>query len=369
MSWLHLQKFLKLCLEFIFGAKFFCVTKSNIASLIAFFSQLKSIFLLLILFQFNTGFASLKYSTIEKAKLCNLSIVSSKLQEVSNDIFWEKNLTNKQNDSTNYGSGFFYHLDADSKTQIILTNFHVIQSALNEGLFIFGCNSKLCKEIKPIMIDKEADIAMLTGSEEFECIGDLDFELSPTEGDEIFIYGNKLGLGNSLSHGFVSSANKEVSQNNLVHLLDINAGDGNSGGAVVLANSNKIIGMLKSIYSRGNTSLVFAIPVDTILNSIQKMQNILELERNLEFEILENEKGIYFVQTRDSVFFESIPLTNSDQIHSIDSKFVSSKVEVLHDLYIFLNDESRDGLKVVFISRDGELKSARFIKHKFQSTL
>ncbi len=361
--------FFKLYLKFLFKIEFFCVTVLNAITLFVFHVKPKKLLPLLVVFQVNYAFASLKHSTIETAKLCNISIVSSKKQELSKDIFWEKSSTKKQNDSTNYGSGFFQHLDADGKNQIILTNFHVIQNALNEGLFIFGCNSKICKEIKPIMIDKEADIAMLTGGEEFECTEHSKFELSPIEGEEIFTYGNKLGLGNSLSRGILASINKEVSQNNLVHLLDINAGEGNSGGAVLLANSNKIIGMLKSIYSSGNTSLVFALPVDTILTSIQKMQNILELEGNLEFEILENNKGIYFVQTKDALFFESIPITPSDQIHSINSKFVSSKVEVLHDLYIFLNDESRDGLKIVFVSSDGELKSVRFVKNKFQSTL
>ena len=304
-------------------------------------------------------------STLNSVKLCTLSIVSSKEGYINDEIFYRKDISKKLNHDIHYGTGFFYSADK-TNTKSILTNFHVVENAIKEKLKIIGCNSEVCNLLEVAMIDKKSDIAILTTKEEFNCENALSLESNPPEASKIFIFGNKFGLKNSFAFGSIGAINRQVSDTQSFHIIDVNAGDGNSGGPIFLENSTKVVGMLKSIYSAGGfSSTVFAITTNDIEKSIKKMESILQLEEQLDFNIVQEDERIYFIKNKnENGFFEKFSLQPSDEIQYIEKKPVNSKVEILYDIYEFLRDDTRLTLKVVFVSNDGNLKNTILVKYR-----
>lgn len=324
-------------------------------------------FLNLTFFSFFTfcafGFVNLE---VQKAiKSCTLSIVSSGEINPNETSFYKKNPERDSKISFNHGTGFYYSENQNSP-KYILTNFHVIEDALKANNKILACNHESCFEIKVKMIDKMNDLAMLYPKEEgvLVCKESLTMAENFNETTRILVYGNKLGLGSSFSDGIVASKNHKVSESEIFHLLDANVGYGNSGSPVFLYNTTKIIGVLKAVYSAsGSSQIAFVLPIETVKSSINRMKKILELETVLEFEILEDDGKFFFNLNNNQVYFEKFEIKNSDQIQSINGKFVASKPEILYDIYRFLESED-EGFLITYASSDKKLKNLRLKKYR-----
>ncbi len=306
---------------------------------------------------FNVS-ASFSPVALDEVKSCVVSIVHSSEEINPKTIFVKKSLSEQIKSNITHGTGFIYRGN-------VITNFHVLEQALKNKYKIFGCTENICIELKPLALEKGNDLAMLSPLQDFECKKSLSFTLNANEGDEVVIYGNKFGLGGSFLFGHISALNKNVSENEVYNFIDVNVGYGNSGGAVFL-KTGEIMGVLKSLYlpsSGGGTSIAFTITADETIKSIEKMNDMLEFEKTLEFEILEENDDIYLLANNENVYFENLPFSGKIQIQSINKRFVSSKVEVLHDVYNFILGDD-EALKLTQVTRDKKLRNITFKKQR-----
>ncbi len=324
-------------------------------------------FVLLALTLFFTANAStLTLDVISKVKSCTFAIFSSSENFNKSSSFYKKSLGESISSNASYGTGF---LTSYKNTLILLTNFHVVESPLKNKNKIFACNSEGCFEFVVSMIDKERDVAILKQIENFafKCKEGVKFLPNPSQTSEIFIFGNKFGLGNSFAFGHLASPFHKISENEKYHIIDVNAGYGNSGGAV-FSFDGSALGMLKSIYLNNANQMVFAISTEDVIKSIEKMQEILDFADVLEFEIKEEGDDIFLVKNNESLYFEKLPFQKV-RVQSINKKFVSSKAEVLYDIYQFVNNGEEEVLRLGFASLDGKLKTLNLRKNRRESNI
>lgn len=305
-------------------------------------------------------------ASLSNIESCSLALVVSSQESNNVDNLFYKN-TSKINSS--FGTAFFYYDDI-KKHYYILTNLHVVEKALKKNNIIYGCNNEMnCKKFQLLAIDKKFDLAFLSPIDLIEFPKNCNFQISNDfeNTDPVLIYGNKFGMGLSFAKGIVAAKNIKIEKDgdeNEVHFFDINAGYGNSGGAVFLEKSNQIISIVNSIYSAGNTNgITFGITGINIKTSIERMNEMLDTQNILEFTILEKENNIFIQVNSENIFFEKINLRNTDQIQTLGKKQINNKVEFLYEIYNFLNSDIED-LPITAITADKKLKSLRLKKYR-----
>ena len=305
-------------------------------------------------------------ANISNIKSCTFSLVVTSSEVQDFESFFYKN-TSKVGIS--YGTAFYYYNEA-KKQNYILTNFHVIEKAFKKNIQIVGCNDKLeCEQFEVVSIDKKFDLAILQPIQKIEGNKNCGFIISNDfkESDKILIYGNKLGMGNSFSYGIVSKIDSKLEndgEESIVNFFDVNAGYGNSGGAIFLENSNKIVGILTTIYSSNNSSaIVFGITPANILTSIKRMNEMLEIEKIIEFNIIEKDNNIYFEMNNENIFFQKINIKNTDQIQTIGRKPISNKIEAVYEIYNFIDGDAEE-IPIAVITADKRLRSVRLKKYR-----
>ena len=173
------------------------------------------------------------------------------------------------------------------KNGLIVTNFHVIDGG-QEIRVVLNNNREF--KAKIVMVDKNADLALLKideESEEFPCIDIRDADELKI-GDDVLAIGNPYGIGQSSSRGIVSAlASRFGGSKDFRSYIQTDAAvnKGNSGGALISLEMNaagdikgRLVGITTAIASSdgGFQGLSFAVPS----NMIKPM--VISYERGLK---------------------------------------------------------------------------------------
>lgn len=157
---------------------------------------------------------------------------------------------NQNGQQISQGSGFFV-----SQTQIV-TCLHVLRDA-------YRAEIKLSDDsLRPILgllaEDQARDLALLKADASGVRITPLEFSrFLPKEGEQVFVFGSPMGLGNSLSDGIVSAIRGLKDIGNIIQITaPISAG---SSGSAVVNSSGQVVG-IASLQILAGQNLNFAVP-------------------------------------------------------------------------------------------------------------
>ncbi len=170
------------------------------------------------------------------------------------------------------GSGSIYKTNTTSS--YIITNNHVIESALTSGTITveFADGSEIAATV--VGRDRMYDVAVLLvkkGNLPAIALGDSS---KVSVGDEVLAIGSPLGLANTVTRGIISALNRPVTAGTTDSTSYVNAiqtdaaiNPGNSGGALVDAQGriigvNSAIATLTSGGTSGSIGLGFSIPIN-----------------------------------------------------------------------------------------------------------
>jgi putative serine protease PepD len=179
------------------------------------------------------------------------------------------------------GSGSIYR--TNSTSSYIITNNHVIESAITTGTIKveFADGSDIPATI--VGRDRVYDIAVLLvrkGNLPVIAVGDSS---KVSVGDEVLAIGSPLGLSNTVTQGIVSALNRPVTAGTADSFSYVNAiqtdaaiNPGNSGGALVdtrgrIIGVNSAIATLSSGGTSGSIGLGFAIPMNEAKRVIEEI--------------------------------------------------------------------------------------------------
>ncbi len=150
---------------------------------------------------------------------------------------------------------------------IIITNYHVIQSA--QGILIALIDGRTFSA-KVILADKRTDIAILQIENGGIPLPYIEFGDSDQLkiGDTIVAIGNPFGIGQTVTSGIISARSRAtvgISDFRFFIQTDAAINPGNSGGPLVSAEG-KLVGINTAIYSRsgGSHGLGFAVPINLV---------------------------------------------------------------------------------------------------------
>jgi S1-C subfamily serine protease len=172
-----------------------------------------------------------------------------------------------------YGSGFVY-----DKSGYIITNYHVVSSAIN---IVVTFNDGNSYSAKLVGTDPYGDIAVI------KLVDPVNENLVPVifsnstnlkVGDPVLAIGNPYGLDNTLTFGIISQMGRLLPDSDSGYSIpnviqtDAAINPGNSGGPLINLNGS-VIGMNTAIFSNTGayTGVGFAIPSYDILRAIPSL--------------------------------------------------------------------------------------------------
>jgi putative serine protease PepD len=170
------------------------------------------------------------------------------------------------------GSGWVYR--SNSTSSFIVTNNHVISSAVTSGTIRVELTNGDQFTARILGRDPGYDIAVLQiqkGNLPALVLGD---STKVSVGDPVLAVGSPLGLASTVTSGIISALNRPVSAGNIDAQSYVNAiqtdaaiNPGNSGGALIDAQGrivgvNSAIATLSSGGASGSIGLGFAIPIN-----------------------------------------------------------------------------------------------------------
>ena len=180
-----------------------------------------------------------------------------------------------------YGSGSGIIIGQNDDEILIVTNNHVVDSATSVEI-VFDDDSTAAATIKGT--DSSSDLAVVAVN-----VSDLSedtlnhikiatlgssSEMKP--GQLVIAIGNALGYGQSVTVGYVSALDREVTVDGVTMTLlqtDAAINPGNSGGALLNANG-EVIGINSVKYASEDVEGIgFAIPVDSAIPIINELMN------------------------------------------------------------------------------------------------
>ncbi|MDP6641627.1 MAG: trypsin-like peptidase domain-containing protein [Nitrososphaerales archaeon] len=142
------------------------------------------------------------------------------------------------------GSGFMYSINSSTTTNLIVTNWHVVEDA---------------SEIEVEFYDKSRINAVIVGEDAYSDIAVIRVPTSPSDstplklgnssnlyiGQQLVAIGNPLGLTQSLSSGFVSQVNRQIELDEVpiivpVLQIDLTIAPGSSGGPLFDLSANVV---------------------------------------------------------------------------------------------------------------------------------
>ena len=219
-------------------------------------------------------------SGVSESVLPSIVAIDVKTTQTSTDVFGRT----YEQDASGSGSGII--VAQDSKNIYIATNNHVVADAST-----FNDKSVYSATVKGT--DSDSDLAVVEvplsklsadtlSNIKVAKLGDSD---KVKVGAQAIAIGNALGYGTSVTVGYISAKDREVSgEDNTMKLLQTDAAinPGNSGGALV-DSSGAVIGINSSKYADTSVEgMGFAIPINTaipIINDIVKAQTVSEDEQ------------------------------------------------------------------------------------------
>jgi S1-C subfamily serine protease len=168
------------------------------------------------------------------------------------------------------GSGFVYN---SSGKIVIVTNYHVVQSAVNITVTFLDGNGYSAAVLGS---DPYADLAVLSANATQGEYKPLEMVSSSTleVGDPVIAVGNPYGLAGSMTNGIVSAMGRTITEDMtgsypIADIIQTSTpiNSGNSGGPL-LNYQGQVIGITTAIISNSQ-GLGFAIPSSTILREIE----------------------------------------------------------------------------------------------------
>ncbi len=223
-------------------------------------------------------------SGVSESVLPSIVAIDVKTTQTSTDVFGRT----YEQDASGSGSGII--VAQDSKNIYIATNNHVVADASSVSV-TFNDKSVYSATVKGT--DSDSDLAVVEvplsklsadtlSNIKVATLGDSD---KVKVGAQSIAIGNALGYGTSVTVGYISAKDREVSgEDNTMKLLQTDAAinPGNSGGALV-DSSGAVIGINSSKYADTSVEgMGFAIPINTaipIINDIVKAQTVSEDEQ------------------------------------------------------------------------------------------
>lgn len=184
------------------------------------------------------------------------------------------------------GSGSGIIIGQNSGEVLIVTNNHVVSGA-NRVEIVFCDESKAQAIIKGTSATSDLAVVAVPFSEltsetasliRVARIGDSD---SVKVGQMAIAIGNALGYGQSVTVGYISALNREVTVENVTYTLiqtDAAINPGNSGGAL-LNQYGEVIGINSVKYSNYSVEgMGFAIPISNVREIIENLSNREQLD-------------------------------------------------------------------------------------------
>ena len=162
------------------------------------------------------------------------------------------------------GSGVIVKYDEDKKVAYILTNAHVVESAVRVMVKI---SREISKKAKIVGIDKKTDVAVIKINT--EGIPDIEKRVAKLGdsdrlrvGQLVIAIGNPLGLERTVTVGVISALRRSIGVTQYENFIQTDAAinPGNSGGPLVNTDG-EVIGINTAIIANAQ-GLGFAIPIN-----------------------------------------------------------------------------------------------------------
>lgn len=251
-------------------------------------------------------------------------------------------------------SGTGIILGQSDRELLIVTNNHVIEDAVQVTVE-FCDKTTAVAEIKgteegddlAVVSVKLEDISMDTTRQiRLASIGDSD---AVKMGEFVIAIGNALGYGQSVTVGYVSALDREVTADGVtLNLIQVDAAinPGNSGGALLNANG-EVVGINSVKYSDTKVERVgYAIPISEVLPIINDLMNREQLGegesaylgikgKDIDISHASNFRmpvGIYVAQVGEDTPAGQAGLRQGDIIIGINHRDVATMEELLHVL-------------------------------------
>ncbi|MBP1756596.1 MAG: hypothetical protein H6Q59_2994 [Firmicutes bacterium] len=214
-------------------------------------------------------------SDVVEKVMPSIVAINSKATVTTQDFF------GREYDQQSEGSGSGIIIGQNGSELLIVTNNHVINGA-TEIEIVFADGSKASATVKGS--DANADLAVLTvdsnslsketaSTIKSATLGDSN---AMVPGEMVIAIGNALGYGQSVTVGYVSAVNREVTiDNQTMTLLQTDAAinPGNSGGAL-LNTAGEVIGINSVKFaSQEVEGMGYAIPISNALPMINELMN------------------------------------------------------------------------------------------------
>ena len=300
---------------------------------------------------------SVENPVVAVAKECSDSIVGISVEYISQNIFGML-----QNASSS-GSGIIY-----SKDGYIITNYHVIESAINSSNAI----------ITVTLLDETNYTARIIGGDEVTDLAVIKVEANDLKpavlgdsskvqvGEMAIAIGNPLGqtLAGSVTVGYVSALNRTITSGSTTYKLiqtDAAINSGNSGGALLNSNGEVIgINSVKA-YSTGVEGLGFAIPVNDAKPIIEELIAngkitrpylgisgfTLSKEMAAKYNLVQ---GAYIQEVYDNTTAKRAGIKAGDVVTKIDD----TEITTFEELNSYKNSKKIGDKVTLYVYRSGE---------------
>lgn len=307
--------------------------------------------------QASSDTASTVYDVSTVAKKVMPSIVSITGTYVTTYDYW---FNSYQQESTGAGSGII--IGKDDQYLYLATNYHVVQNA--KSLSVTFVDDKSADAVVKGYVENN-DIAVVTvklsdiSDDTLNEIKEIQVGSSDdlAVGDPCVAIGNALGYGQSVTVGYISALNREISASDeTVKVLQTDAAinPGNSGGALVNMQG-ELIGINTAKYSDTSVEgMGYALPisdVQDIINDLIAGKNVsndgttsgqaylgisAQTITSQYAQLLNMPEGVYISSVEQGSAAEECGLQSGDIICSLDGEDIAD-METFHDKIVACN--------------------------------
>lgn len=291
------------------------------------------------------------------------SIVGVKVNYVSQNMFGSLSEADEE------GSGIIYKEDG-----YIITNYHVIESAINNStakVVVTFANSEEEVDAKIIGGDKTTDLAVIKIEKTGLTAAKIGKSSDLKVGELAVAIGNPLGqeFAGSVTVGYVSALNRKITTDGRTYKLiqtDAAINPGNSGGALV-NSKGEVIGInTVKIGATEVEGLGFAIPTDDAITIIDELMSKGQIERpligisgiDLDSTTAKRnnlQEGIYIAQVASNSPASQAGLQKGDIIIGVDDKEIKT-MEQLNEHKNTKKIGDKIKLKIVRASKEQEVE-------------
>lgn len=291
------------------------------------------------------------------------SIVGVKVNYVSQNMFGSLSEADEE------GSGIIYKEDG-----YIITNYHVIESAINNStakVVVTFANSEEEVDAKIIGGDKTTDLAVIKIEKTGLTAAKIGKSSELKVGELAVAIGNPLGqeFAGSVTVGYVSALNRKITTDGRTYKLiqtDAAINPGNSGGALV-NSKGEVIGInTVKIGATEVEGLGFAIPTDAAITIIDELMSKGQIERpligisgiDLDSTTAKRnnlQEGIYIAQVASNSPASQAGLQKGDIIIGVDDKEIKT-MEQLNEHKNTKKIGDKIKLKIVRASKEQEVE-------------